>query len=101
MKVSCRPVFLSYSLHFVHKISFLTRFSLDPRHKITQPPDEATPPAGSTVTSRCPFLTAENNRVVREASMELQEDIQEMDSRCKGEQPRTCLLNMINKLQKL
>lgn len=86
---------------FVHKISFLTRVLLDPKPKITRSPNEAKPPAGSTVTSRCPFLTAENNRLVREASLELQEDIQEMDSRCKGEQPRTCLLNMSNKLQKL
>lgn len=74
---------------------------LDPMHKITESPNEATPPAGSTVASRCPFLTAEKNRVVREASVELQEDIQEMDSRCKGEQPRTRLLKMTTKLQSL
>ncbi|XP_037629788.1 5-aminolevulinate synthase, nonspecific, mitochondrial-like isoform X2 [Sebastes umbrosus] len=41
-----------------------------------------TPTTGQAVGSRCPFLAAEmgqkNNRVVREASMELQEDVQEM-----------------------
>lgn len=100
MKVSRRPVFFSHSVHFVRKISYL-RVLLDLKHKITESPNEATPPAGSTVASRCPFLTAEKNRVIREASVELQEDIQEMDSRCKGEQPHTRLLKMTTKLQSL
>lgn len=100
MKVSCRPVFLCDSVHFVHKILLLTCVLLDLKRKITKSANEATPPAGSTVASRCPFLTAEN-RMVRQASKELQEDIQEMDFRCKGEQPRTCLLYMTDKLQKL
>lgn len=46
------------------------------------------PPAGQAVGSKCPFLAAEivqkNNRVVREASVELQEDVQEMDCLRKG-----------------
>lgn len=100
MEVSCRPVFFSHSVHFVHKILYF-HFLLDLKHKIAQSPSEATPPAGSIVATRCPFLTAEKNRVVREASVELQEDIQEMDSRCKGEQPRTHLLKMTTKLQRL
>lgn len=92
MKVSHRPVFLNSSRHFARRICILTCVLLDQKHEITRPPNEATPPAGPTATTRCPFLTAASNRVVREASMELQEDIQEMVSQCKGEQPRTCLL---------
>lgn len=59
---------------------------LDPKREIKPPSDEAAPPAGRPLTSRCPFLSAERNVVVREASMVLQEDIQEMVSRRKGEQ---------------
>lgn len=51
-------------------------------HEIKLPPGHITPPAGQTVGSKCPFLAAEmvqkNNKVVREASMELQEDVQGM-----------------------
>ncbi|KAG5835851.1 hypothetical protein ANANG_G00248400 [Anguilla anguilla] len=42
------------------------------------------PPAGQAVASKCPFLVAEmgqkNSSVVRQASLELQEDVQEMDA---------------------
>eukprot|EP00066_Takifugu_rubripes_P011592 XP_011600858.1 PREDICTED: 5-aminolevulinate synthase, nonspecific, mitochondrial-like [Takifugu rubripes] len=55
----------------------------DPNHRIQLSPNEPTDAAGQAVTPRCPFLTAEKNRVVSEASMELQEDVQEMDSGCK------------------
>ncbi|XP_056896446.1 5-aminolevulinate synthase, non-specific, mitochondrial-like isoform X3 [Takifugu flavidus] len=57
---------------------------LDPNHRIQLSPNEPTDAAGLAVTPRCPFLTAEKNRVVSEASMELQEDVQEMDSGCKA-----------------
>nr|XP_046253385.1 5-aminolevulinate synthase, nonspecific, mitochondrial-like [Scatophagus argus] len=53
-------------------------------------PTNVTPPAGQPVGSKCPFLASEmvqkNNRVVTEASMELQEDIQEVHSVCRGQQ---------------
>ncbi|XP_041801823.1 5-aminolevulinate synthase, nonspecific, mitochondrial-like isoform X2 [Chelmon rostratus] len=56
----------------------------DQKHEVRLPPGHITPPAGQAVGSKCPFLAAEmvqkNNRVVREASMELQEDVQEMHS---------------------
>uniref|UniRef100_A0A8C3A315 5-aminolevulinate synthase n=1 Tax=Cyclopterus lumpus TaxID=8103 RepID=A0A8C3A315_CYCLU len=56
----------------------------DQKHEDQFPPGHVTPPAGQAAASRCPFLAAEmeqnNNRVVREASMELQEDVQEMHS---------------------
>ena len=48
------------------------------------PPGHPMPPAGQAVGSKCPFLAAEmgqnNNRVVREAHIELQEDVQEMNN---------------------
>lgn len=72
-----------------HKLYFNSSDLLDPNHRIKHSPNEATDAAGQAVTSRCPFLTAEKNRVVSEASMELQEDVREMDSGCKGEQPFT------------
>lgn len=78
-----------YSVHVALKILFLTRVLLDPANRIAQPLNETAPPAGSTMASRCPFLTAATNSVVREAGMELQEDIQGMDSQCAGEQPCT------------
>ncbi|KAK9514892.1 hypothetical protein VZT92_025575 [Zoarces viviparus] len=56
----------------------------DQNHGVKLPPGHVTPPAGQAVGSKCPFLAAEmvqnNNRVVREASKELQEDVQEMHS---------------------
>lgn len=49
-----------------------------------------TPPAGQAVGSKCPFLAAEivqkNNRVIREASIELQEDVKEVSSVGRGKQ---------------
>ncbi|XP_037629787.1 5-aminolevulinate synthase, nonspecific, mitochondrial-like isoform X1 [Sebastes umbrosus] len=54
----------------------------DQKPEVKLPPGHVTPTTGQAVGSRCPFLAAEmgqkNNRVVREASMELQEDVQEM-----------------------
>lgn len=48
------------------------------------PPGHPMPPAGQAVASKCPFLVAEmgqkNSSVVRQASLELQEDVQEMDA---------------------
>uniref|UniRef100_A0A3Q3X3X7 5-aminolevulinate synthase n=1 Tax=Mola mola TaxID=94237 RepID=A0A3Q3X3X7_MOLML len=55
--------------------------------------NDVTPPAGQAAGSKCPFLAAEivqqNSRVVRKASMELQEDIREMDSRYRGKLSHT------------
>lgn len=56
----------------------------DQKCEVRSHPGHITPPAGQAVGSKCPFLAAEmvqkNNGVVREASMELQEDVQEMHS---------------------
>uniref|UniRef100_UPI0037E76753 5-aminolevulinate synthase, non-specific, mitochondrial-like n=1 Tax=Semicossyphus pulcher TaxID=241346 RepID=UPI0037E76753 len=56
----------------------------DQKHGVKLPPGHTMPPAGQAIGSKCPFLAAElvqkNNRVVREVSMELQEDVQEMHS---------------------
>ncbi|XP_075882213.1 5-aminolevulinate synthase, non-specific, mitochondrial-like [Nelusetta ayraudi] len=52
------------------------------------PAGPAAPPAGQILGSKCPFLAAEieqrSNGFVKEASMELQEDIQRIDSPCEG-----------------
>ncbi|XP_032376177.1 5-aminolevulinate synthase, nonspecific, mitochondrial isoform X2 [Etheostoma spectabile] len=62
----------------------------DQKNEVKLAPGHATPPAGQTVGSKCPFLAAEmvqnNNRVVREASLELQEDVQELNSVPTGKQ---------------
>ena len=74
-------------------------FSVDGRHEVKLPPGHATPPAGQAVGSKCPFLAAEmvqkNNRVVREASKELQEDVQEMQSFRTGKQSHGYTCNVI------
>lgn len=70
-----------------HMLYFNSSVLLDPNHRIKLSPDEAPDAAGRADTSRCPFLTVEKGRVVSEASVELQEDVQEMESGCKGEQP--------------
>jgi len=48
------------------------------------PPGHPAPPAGQTMGSKCPFLAAEmvqsNNSVVKKASIELSEDVQEMNT---------------------
>ncbi|XP_040009970.1 5-aminolevulinate synthase, nonspecific, mitochondrial-like isoform X2 [Xiphias gladius] len=58
------------------------------KHEVKSPPGRTLPPAAQAGGSKCPFLAAEmmqkNNRVVREASMELQEDVREMHSFCTG-----------------
>lgn len=68
-------------------------------HEVRFPPGHVTPPAGQAVGSKCPFLAAEmvqkNNRVVREASMELQEDVQEMHSVRTGKQSHSHTCNSI------
>lgn len=66
--------------------------SAGPKHEVKLPPGHTTSPAGQAAgPSKCPFLAAEmvqkNNRVVREASMELQEDVQEMHTLRAGRQP--------------
>lgn len=52
------------------------------------PAGHAVPPAGQIPGSKCPFLAAEikqrSNGFVKKASMELQEDVQRIDSTCKG-----------------
>ncbi|KAG9337049.1 hypothetical protein JZ751_029816 [Albula glossodonta] len=49
---------------------------------VKMPPGHPMPPPGQAVASKCPFLAAEmgqkNSSVVRQASMELQEDVQEI-----------------------
>uniref|UniRef100_A0A668VJZ2 5-aminolevulinate synthase presequence domain-containing protein n=1 Tax=Oreochromis aureus TaxID=47969 RepID=A0A668VJZ2_OREAU len=54
----------------------------DPKCKLKLPTGHFTPPAVQAVSSKCPFLAAEmvqkNNRLAREARMELQEDVQEI-----------------------
>lgn len=46
------------------------------------------PPAGHVIASKCPFLVAEQrgNGFVKEASMELREDVQRTESPCEGKQ---------------
>ncbi|XP_026187314.1 5-aminolevulinate synthase, nonspecific, mitochondrial-like [Mastacembelus armatus] len=62
--------------------------SVYPNHNVQLLPGNTTPPAGQAVGSKCPFMAAEmeqeNNRLIREASVELQEDVQEMHSFCTG-----------------
>ncbi|KAJ8258424.1 hypothetical protein COCON_G00174360 [Conger conger] len=72
------------------------------------------PPPGQAMASKCPFLVAEmgqkNSSVVREASLELQEDVQEMDAlrkersatppmvditKADGEDPKSLLKNLL------
>ncbi|XP_010730020.2 5-aminolevulinate synthase, nonspecific, mitochondrial isoform X2 [Larimichthys crocea] len=67
--------------------SFVTKDTLtndDQKHEDSLTPDYVAPPAGQAVGSKCPFLAAEmvqnNTRVVRKASMELQEDVQGLHS---------------------
>lgn len=80
MKVGRRPAFLSCSVgSCTHDLYLHSCILLEPKHEIVRPSNEAT-----GIASRCPFLTAEKNRVVKEASMELQEDVQELESRSKG-----------------
>ncbi|AWP10227.1 alas1 ALAS-N wu:fb58d01 wu:fi12g09 [Scophthalmus maximus] len=63
--------------------------AIDQKHEVKLPPGHTAPPAADgAVGSKCPFLAAEmvekkNNRVVRAAGTELQEDVQEKDS-CTG-----------------
>lgn len=64
--------------------------SADQKHEDSLTPDYVAPPAGQAVGSKCPFLAAEmvqnNTRVVRKASMELQEDVQGLHSVHTGKQ---------------
>lgn len=82
MDLASRP--LARALSSSASVSKGTPTNEDGRHEVKLPPGHATPPAGQAVGSKCPFLAAEmvqkNNRVVREASMELQEDVKEMHS---------------------
>ncbi|CAG6021658.1 unnamed protein product [Menidia menidia] len=56
----------------------------DQKQKVKCTPGHTTPPSDQAVGSKCPFLAAEmvqkTNSVVKEAMMELQEDVQEMHS---------------------
>ncbi|XP_071780667.1 5-aminolevulinate synthase, non-specific, mitochondrial-like [Centroberyx gerrardi] len=82
MDLACRP--LSRALASSASASKGTPTNEDPRHSVKRPPGHPSPPAGQALGSKCPFLAAEmvqkNNSVVREASLELQEDVQEMNS---------------------
>lgn len=54
------------------------------KDEVRLPSGHVAPPAGQAVVSKCPFLAAEivqkNIGVVKEASMELQEDVQRISS---------------------
>ncbi|XP_054465574.1 5-aminolevulinate synthase, non-specific, mitochondrial-like [Anoplopoma fimbria] len=80
MDLASRP--LARSLSSSASASKGTPTNDDQKHEVKLPSGHVTPPAGQAVGSKCPFLAAEmvqnNNRVVREARMELQEDVQEM-----------------------
>ncbi|XP_069579444.1 5-aminolevulinate synthase, non-specific, mitochondrial-like [Brachyistius frenatus] len=82
MDLASRP--LARALSSSTSVSKATQINDDPKHKVKLPPGHAATPAGQVVGSKCPFLAAEmvqnNNRVVREAGMELQEDVQEIHS---------------------
>ncbi|XP_071401050.1 5-aminolevulinate synthase, non-specific, mitochondrial-like [Centroberyx affinis] len=82
MDLACRP--LARALASSASASKGTPTNEDPRHSVKRPPGHPSPPAGQALGSKCPFLAAEmvqkNNGVVREASLELQEDVQEMHS---------------------
>ncbi|XP_059189886.1 5-aminolevulinate synthase, non-specific, mitochondrial-like [Centropristis striata] len=82
MELVSRP--LARALSSSASASKGTTTSDDQKHEIKLPPGHILPPAGQAVGSKCPFLAAEmvhkNTRVVREASIELQEDVQEMHS---------------------
>lgn len=80
--------FVDRNRKYIDRNVFLS--SVDQKNEVKLAPGHVTPPAGQTVGSKCPFLAAEmvqkNNRVVREASLELQEDVQEMNSVPTGKQ---------------
>uniref|UniRef100_A0A667ZNG4 5-aminolevulinate synthase n=1 Tax=Myripristis murdjan TaxID=586833 RepID=A0A667ZNG4_9TELE len=82
MDLASRP--LTRALFSSASVSKGTPTNEDPKHPVKLPPGHPAPPAGQAVGSKCPFLAAEmvqkNNSVVREASLELQEDVQEMHS---------------------
>jgi len=69
--------------------------SADQKQKAKLPPGHTTSSAGQAVGSKCPFLAAEmvqkNNGVVKEAGLELQEDVQEMHSYRTGKKKQTHL----------
>jgi 5-aminolevulinate synthase len=52
------------------------------QEEVQLPPNHPMPPSGQAAATKCPFLAAEmgqkNSSVVREVSMELQEDVQEV-----------------------
>uniref|UniRef100_A0AAQ5XU52 5-aminolevulinate synthase n=1 Tax=Amphiprion ocellaris TaxID=80972 RepID=A0AAQ5XU52_AMPOC len=82
MNLASRPLARSLS-----SSTFLSKGALmndDSNRKVKLPSGHPVPPAGQAVGSKCPFLAAEmvqkKNSVVREARMELQEDVQEMHS---------------------
>ncbi|KAK5923951.1 hypothetical protein CgunFtcFv8_000876 [Champsocephalus gunnari] len=80
MDLASRP--LARALSSSASSSKGTTTNEDQKQEVKMPPGHFMPPAGQTAGSKCPFLAAEmgqkNNRVVREARMELQEDVQEM-----------------------
>ncbi|KAM3871775.1 5-aminolevulinate synthase, non-specific, mitochondrial-like [Diretmus argenteus] len=87
MDLASRP--LARALSSSASVSKDTPINEDPKHPVKLPPGHHMPSAGQTVGSKCPFLAAEmvqkNNSVVREASLVLQEDVQEMHSFCTKE----------------
>ncbi|KAJ8361059.1 hypothetical protein SKAU_G00175840 [Synaphobranchus kaupii] len=72
--------------------------SVDPKGMAKLPPGHPMPPPGQVVASKCPFLVAEmgqkNSTVVRQASLELQEDVQEMDALRKERPVNTSMVNL-------
>ncbi|KAG7228142.1 hypothetical protein INR49_013425 [Caranx melampygus] len=82
MDLASRP--LARALSSSASVSKGTTTNDDKKYEVKLPPGHTVPPAGQAVGSKCPFLAAEmvqkNNRVVRKASVELQEDVQETHS---------------------
>ncbi|XP_036388194.1 5-aminolevulinate synthase, nonspecific, mitochondrial [Megalops cyprinoides] len=86
MDLASRPFAraLSSSSTSCQKTEDTSSASDSPKEQPKLPPGHPMPPAGQVSASKCPFLAAEmgqkNSSVVRQARIELQEDVQEMDA---------------------
>ena len=88
---------LMHRIWFDYNLKHVLLCSVDQKHEALLP-GNTTPPAGQAGGSKCPFLAAEmeqkSNRVVREARIELQEDVQQMHYLCTGKQSQQPLLEL-------
>uniref|UniRef100_A0A665VQG6 5-aminolevulinate synthase n=1 Tax=Echeneis naucrates TaxID=173247 RepID=A0A665VQG6_ECHNA len=85
MDLASKP--LARALSSSASLSKGTPTNNDQKHETKSRQGHIMPPAGQALGSKCPFLAAEmvqtkGNRLVREASMDLQEDVQEIRSVC-------------------